>query len=248
MAIYDDEITGRGLQRTVYGPPDVSEMPFVRPPQRAKAAATTSLPSAGSSSGALNLINLAAGAGGLGALAQVGFGIYQGINAKRLQQKFDAQEKATFAQSLGPLNENRSMFQRQMQQGLSPQARALATQTAAGQQASQFRQINDISGGQMGSALGRLGALNTNQLGLNLALQDQQARERAMQGIASVNREVSQVQRMDIQRKQRMEDMAMQQIAGLRQDALQNISGAVGSIPTGLSNLAYIQALTSKTS
>lgn len=197
------------------------------------------IPSRASSS----LLNLAAGATGLGALAQVGLGIYQMQNQKRLREQFDKQQKAMFSDSLSPIQENKSMYERQERRGLNPEAVALARGTAAGQMASQFRSATDLAGGQLGSALGRIGAMNVNQLGLSLGAQDQQARERARVGIASANREISQVERMDIQRKQRMEDMTMQQIAGLRQDAMQNIGGALGAIPSGLSNLAYINAL-----
>lgn len=190
-----------------------------------------------------NFLKLAAGAAGVGAIAQAGLGVYQMYNQKRLADRFDKQEKATFAQSLNPLNENKDIYERQARQGLSTEAEALARSNAASQSAGQFRAASELSGGQLGSALGRIGAMNTTQLGLSLGVQDQQARERAQAGIAGVNREISQVQRMDIQRKQRMEDMTMQQIAGLRQDSMQNISGAVGGFTKGLSNLAYIQQL-----
>jgi hypothetical protein len=165
------------------------------------------------------------------------------FNQKRLANKFDRQKKATFAESLSPIQENKRMYEMQEKRGLDQESVALARSNAASQSAGQIRAASELSGGQLSSALGRIGAMNTTQLGLSLGVQDQQARERARVGIASTNREISQVQRMDIQRKQRMEDMTMQQIGGLRQDAMQNIGGALGSIPAGLSNLAYIQAL-----
>jgi hypothetical protein len=264
MAIYDDGVTGKMVQRTLARQPQRKSNAFMYDPLggtpgmqymgfNTPASMQEALPAADpimqqpvaqrGGAGGFGLLNMAAGATALGALGQVGLGIYQMRNQKRLQERFDKQQKAMFSQSLKPIQENKGIYERQERMGLNPEAIALAKGTAAGQSASQFRAATDLAGGQLGSALGRIGAMNTNQLGLSLGAQDQQARERARVGIASANREISQVERMDIQRKQRMEDMTMQQIAGLRQDAMQNIGGALGAIPSGLSNLAYIKAL-----
>lgn len=194
--------------------------------------------------GGLNLINLAAGATGVGALLQAGYGIYQGINAARLKKQFDAQEKASFLKTLAPINENKAMYERQMKQGLSPEARSLYQSQFASDAARGIRTAQELSGGQSSSALARMFSLDRVKGAQNLALMDQQARERAMVGVASTNREISSVQQMEQRRKMQMEDATMQQIAGLRQDSVANVAGALGSIPTGLSNLAYMQALT----
>lgn len=192
------------------------------------------------------MLGLAAGASGVAALGQIGLGIYQSINARRLKKQFEAQEKASYMKAAGQINENKRLYEQQMRQGLSPEARNIYENQMASDAARGMRAAQELSGGQSSSALSRMFSLDRIKGAQNLALMDQQARERALVGVASTNRELASLEQMDQRRKMQQEDMTMQQIAGLGQDARQNIFGAIGAVPTGLSNLAYIQALTQK--
>lgn len=196
--------------------------------------------------GGNTMLGLAAGASGAAAIGQLGLGIYQQYNTARLKKQFEAQEKASYMKSAAQINENKRLYEQQMRQGLSPEARNIYENQMASDAARGMRAAQELSGGQSSSALSRLFSLDRIKGAQNLALMDQQARERALVGVASTNRELASLEQMDQRRKMQQEDMTMQQIAGLGQDARQNIFGAIGAVPTGLSNLAYIQALTQK--
>jgi hypothetical protein len=129
---------------------------------------------------------------------ELGYNIYRGIKSDKALKALAKQRMPRYMDAAGPLQQNLGMASRQYQQGLSPQAEALAKGTAANQMAGQFRAATDLGGGQLGSALGRIGALNTNQLGLQLGAQDQMARERGMQQMMNVNQQLSGLQQRDV--------------------------------------------------
>jgi hypothetical protein len=172
---------------------------------------------------------------------EVGYNIYRGIKADKALKELNKQRMPRYMDAAGPLQQNLSMASRQAQMGLSPQATALARGTAANQMAGQFRAATDLGGGQLGSAIGRIGAMNTNQLGLQLGTQDQMARERGMQQMMGVNQQLSGLQQKDVAQdinlrlqKEQGYGMAKQQaimgglsaISGLGQAAMyQNIYG-----------------------
>ena len=129
---------------------------------------------------------------------ELGYNIYRGIKSDKALKALAKQRMPRYMDAAGPLQQNLGMATRQFQQGLSPQAEALARGTAANQMAGQFRAATDLGGGQLGSALGRIGAMNTNQLGLQLGAQDQMARERGMQQMMGINQQLSGLQQRDI--------------------------------------------------
>lgn len=177
---------------------------------------------------------------------ELGYNIYRGIQSDKALKALQKQRMPRYMDAAGPLQQNLGLATRQYQQGLSPQAEALARGTAASQMASQYRAATDLAGGQLGSAIGRIGAFNTNQLGLQLGAQDQMARERAMQQMMGVNQQLSGLQQRDVAQdinlrleKERGYGLAKQQaimggmnaVSGLGQAALyQNI---YGNNPTG---------------
>jgi uncharacterized protein YdgA (DUF945 family) len=175
-------------------------------------------------------------------LTQAGMGIYQGINSQRLAKRFDAQEKADFRNSLGAIRENKSLAERQMRQGLAPETKSLYKSQFASDNAKNLRAASEISGGQMSSALGRILALNTLRGGQTLASMDAQARERGQMQMMGVNRDIAAVERAQIQRQMQQEDMTQQQIAGLRQDAVKNVTGAISGYAKGKMYNEYLQS------
>lgn len=128
----------------------------------------------------------------------LGYNIFRGIQSDKALKALQKQRMPRYMDAAGPLQQNLGMATRQFQQGLSPQAEALARGTSANQMAGVFRAATDLGGGQLGSAIGRLGAFNTNQLGLQLGVQDQMARERGMQQMMGVNQQLASLQQRDI--------------------------------------------------
>lgn len=184
---------------------------------------------------------------GISAGVEVAYNVYRGFKADRALKELQKQRMPRYMDAAGPLQQNYAMSQRQAQMGLSPQATALARGTAANQMAGQFRAATDLGGGQLGSALGRIGAMNTNQLGLQLGVQDQMARERGMQQMMGVNRELSGLQQRDVSQdlnlrleKERGYGLAKQQaiqsglgaLSGFGQAALYNTIYGSAKTPT----------------
>jgi hypothetical protein len=129
---------------------------------------------------------------------ELGYNIYRGIKSDKALKALAKQRMPRYMDAAGPLQQNLGMATRQYTQGLSPQAEALARGTTANQTAGQFRAATDLGGGQLGSALGRIGAFNTNQLGLQLGSMDQSARERGAQQMMGINQQLSSLQQRDI--------------------------------------------------
>lgn len=158
---------------------------------------------------------------------QAGYGIYRGIKSDKALKELQKQRMARYMDAAGPLQQNLAMAQRQAQMGLSPQARALATGTAAAQTASQYRAATDLAGGQLGSAIGRIGAFNTNQLGLSLGAQSQAARERGMGQMMNINAQLSALQQRDVAQDINYRIMLEQNYGQAKQQAISDVMGAV---------------------
>lgn len=159
---------------------------------------------------------------------QAAYGIYRGIRADRALKELQKQRMPQLMDAAGPLQQNLAMAQRQYTQGLAPQTRALALGTMASQMAAQRRTATDLAGGQLGTALGRIGAFNTNQMALNLGVQNQQARERGMLQTTSANAQLSALEQSDIRENIRQRLMMEQAYGQARQQAGQDVIGAIG--------------------
>jgi hypothetical protein len=129
---------------------------------------------------------------------ELGYNIYRGIKSDKALKALAQQKMPRYMDAAGPLQRNLGMATRQYTQGLSPEAISLAKGTAANQTAGQFRAATDLGGGQLGSALGRIGAFNVNQMGLQLGSMEQSARERGMQQMMGINQQLSGLQQRDI--------------------------------------------------
>lgn len=205
---------------------------------------------------------------------ELGYNIYRGIKSDKALKELAKQRMPRYMDAAAPLQQNLAMASRLTTQGLSPQAEALAKGTQAGQMASQYRAATDLAGGQLGSAIGRIGAFNVNQMGLQLGSMEQAARERGMQQMMGINQQLSGLQQRDIAQdisnrlqKEQGYGLAKQQsimgglnaISGVGQAALyQNIygsdtSGGDGSssaaampldVPSGPGSFANTDALT----
>lgn len=160
------------------------------------------------------------------AIAQGAYGVYRGIKAQQGLNDLAGQRRARYMDAAGPIQENIQMARQQMRQGISPIAESRARQAFAGSQATQFRQAQELGGGQMGNAISRLGGLQNYRLGSDIAYQDQMARERAQQTLMGQNLQLSGLQQRDI-RQDISERLAQEQGYGLaRQQAIADVFGA----------------------
>lgn len=179
----------------------------------------------------------------IAAAVQAGYGIYRGIRADRALKELQKQRMPQLMDAAGPLQQNLAMAQRQYTQGLAPQTRALALGTMASQMAAQRRAATDLAGGQLSTALGRIGAFNTNQMGLNLGAQNQQARERGMAQTMSANAQLSGLQQADIRENIRQRLMMEQAYGQARQQAGQDVIGAIGGFGMAALNNAQFNKM-----
>jgi hypothetical protein len=169
------------------------------------------------------------------ALAQGAYGVYRGIKAQQGLNALNKQRVPKYMDAAGPLQENIRMARTQMQQGMSPAAKAVANQAFASSQAGTYRQAQELSGGQMSSAIGRLGALQNFRYGSQMGLQDQMARERAQQTLMGQNLQLSALEQKDIAQGIADNRMLQQQYGAARQQAIADVFGAgMGAVQTKL--------------
>lgn len=142
------------------------------------------------------LLQMMGGAGGTAAsaafpplaIAQLGLGAIQtGVALKNLNN-LRKQRMPQFSDNMGYLDSNAQMWQNRMRGGLDPSTINLFQNQQGMQRASAFRRMQDVSGGQSGSYLGRLAALGNITGGLELAKMSDQARLQAMYQLDAVNR------------------------------------------------------------
>lgn len=162
--------------------------------------------------------------------AQGGSALYRLIKAQQGLDAVKKQRMPSLMEAMAPLQENRRLYEQQFRQGLTPATRNMAQQQFAATQLGQQRAAADLSGGQMSSALSRLGALNTGQFALGLGAQNEAAQRAGMAGMIGVNQGISALQRADAaQRLQQRLELERQLGLGFQQ-AGQDILGAFGGL------------------
>jgi hypothetical protein len=129
-----------------------------------------------------------------------------------------------------------------MNTGLNQESRNLFKSQFASDNARNLRAASEVGGGQASSVLGRILSLNTLKGAQSLSSMDAQARERGQMQLMGVNRDIAAVERAQIERNMRREDMTEQSIAGLRQDAVKNVTGAVSGYAKGKMYNEYLQS------
>jgi len=161
-------------------------------------------------------------------LAQAGYGLYRGIKAQQGLRALQKQRMPSLMEAMGPLQENRRLYEQQFRQGLTPATRNLAQQQFAATQLGQQRAAADLSGGQMSSALSRLGALNTGQFALGLGAQNEAAQRAGMVGMIGANQSISGLQRADAAQRLQQRLQMEQAYGQAMQQGFQDVLGAAG--------------------
>lgn len=162
--------------------------------------------------------------------AQAGYGLYRGIKAQQGLRALQKQRMPSLMEAMGPLQENRRLYEQQFRQGLTPATRNLAQQQFAATQLGQQRAAADLSGGQMSSALSRLGALNTGQFALGLGAQNEAAQRAGMAGMIGANQSISGLQRADAAQRLQQRLQQEQAYGQAMQQGFQDVLGAAGGL------------------
>ena len=165
------------------------------------------------------------------AIAEGGYNIYRGIRAQQGLSEIAGQRQARYMDAASPIQQNIAMARRQYNQGLSPLAEARAREAFGSSQAKTYRQATEFSGGQMSSALGRMGALQNYRFGSDIAMQDQMARERGQQMLMGQNLQLSGLQQRDVAQDISDRQRTLQNYGLARQQAIQGVfSAASGAV------------------
>ena len=109
--------------------------------------------------------------------------IQTGVALNRLNQ-LSKQPLAQYSDNVAPFQQNIQMYENQVRNGLDPNTINLATNTAADQNASTYRRIQDMTGGQGASAFARIAAMDRVRLANSLAGMSAQERRAAMASLA----------------------------------------------------------------
>lgn len=166
-------------------------------------------------------------------LAQAGYGLYRGIKAQQGLRALQKQAMPSYLGAMGPLQENRRMYEQQFRQGLTPATRTMAQQQFAASQLGQQRAAMDLSGGQMSSALSRMNAANTGQFALGLGAQNEAAQRQGMAGMIGMNQAISGLQRADIAQRLAQRQQMEQAYGQAMQQGFQDVLGAAGGFAMG---------------
>lgn len=207
-------------------------------------SAASGLPSGGSkkSGTGMNFMKLAAGIGGVGALAEAGMGIYQLINAQRLANEFEPVSQLTYKEIQDPVRQNISMQEKRAQQGLSYQTEELIKRRQANVQAGSFRRASEL--GQSGAALSAIAGMDQYKMATELGFAEEQEKVRGESQLAASRAQLTGL----LGQQKREEDAAdaayLDEISRLRYQGIQNITGSITGASKIASNLAYVNALT----
>jgi hypothetical protein len=169
----------------------------------------------------------------IAAIAQAGYGIYRNIKATLGINKMAMERKPTFMDAAGPLYQNKQLGMLQYQRGLSPSAVALGEQQFGGARAGQYRMATEMSGGQLGSALSRMGASNSAQFGLGMAAQGQSASERGLGMVMGANQQISGLQSRQVGAEMDNYNQRQQAFGQAKKESGQDVLGAVGGYQMG---------------
>ena len=168
-------------------------------------------------------------------LAEMGYNIYGSIKASEKIKEINQTPEARFMDAAGPLQESRRLYQKQYNEGMGASSRALAEQNFASSLLSGQRQAAEQSGGQMSSALSRMGAMGNANFALSLAGQNDAIKRQGLAGMASENRAISSLQQSQVQRDIGKRDALLREYGQAKQDRIGSVfSGALGMAQQGM--------------
>lgn len=168
----------------------------------------------------------------LSAGTQAAMGGFQMLKSQRELNKLKKLPKPSLLENkaLSPFTQNVMMARDQMQRGLNPATMRIAEESAARAGASQYRQATELSGGQLGSAISRLGSMGRYQTATNLAQMDIAERGRGRSALMQANSVLGSIYQQDAQQRINQRLNLEQNLGTAKQQGRQNIAGAAGSL------------------
>ena len=167
------------------------------------------------------------------ALVKGGYDVFRMIESQKNLNALSQKPIPRFSENTSYLGENKNMYQKQFRQGMTPASRALATQNFASAELSNQRAANDMSGGQMSSALSRMAGANNANFALNLAAQNEQVQNQARSGLASTNLQLQTRKDRDTQNQYNELGAAKEQYGKAFSEAAMGAINAVGGYQMG---------------
>jgi hypothetical protein len=126
-----------------------------------------------------------------------------------------------------PTQANVSMYRQRLAQGLPPAEIASMQQTQAAQNAGGYRQATELAGGQLSSAIGRIGQLQNINLATRMGQMQAQERRAAQSGLAAsqgaLQGQMNMQTQYDMQRRSQQE----QALGGALRAGLQGMGNAL---------------------
>jgi hypothetical protein len=163
---------------------------------------------------------------------QLATSIYRGVKSAQGLVGMKGEDRGQFMDAAGPIQENKAIGDRMAKTGVDATTRAIAEQTQASQTAGQYRQFTDMSGGQLSSALGRIGAFNTSRLGQQIGAMNQSAIDRGLSMKMQANQQISGLQQADVRDKMSSYDRRQATFGQGVQDAVYSGVGALEGYAT----------------
>jgi len=179
----------------------------------------------------------------LSLIGQAGYGLYQAVSGSGKLKKLGKEPKARYMDAASGIQENKALGEQMYKTGMTGSAEAVADQAAAAQTAGMTRQATELSGGQLSSAIGRIGASNLYQLGLGKANLEQAAKERGMGIMMGANRELSALQRADVGQDISYRERTETALGTAIQQGGMNMLGALGGYAQGKQYQDYLDYL-----
>jgi hypothetical protein len=163
---------------------------------------------------------------------QTALGAYQMIQSQSQLNKLKRTPIPSLLepQALDPFKRNVNLANQQFQRGLSPITRGIAEQSAAATSASQYRQATDMSGGQLSSVIGRIGAMGQYQTASNLAQMDVAERGRGRSALMQANAALGSIYQQDVQQRLNRRMQLEQSLGTAKSQGRENIAGAAGAL------------------
>lgn len=126
-----------------------------------------------------------------------------------------------------PTQANVSMYRQRLAQGLPPAEIAAMQQAQAGQNAGGYRQATELSGGQLSSAIGRIGQLQNINLATRMGQMQAQERRAAQSGLAASQSALQGQMNMQTQYDMQRRAQEEQALGGAMRAGLQGIGNAL---------------------
>lgn len=126
-----------------------------------------------------------------------------------------------------PTQANVSMYRQRLAQGLPPAEIAAMQQAQAGQNAGGYRQATELAGGQLSSAIGRIGQLQNINLATRMGQMQAQERRAAQSGLAASQSALQGQMNMQTQYEMQRRAQEEQALGGAMKAGLQGIGNAL---------------------